>query len=328
MAGSLGAPDLRTPAVGLLATATVLGLVALQAPFAVAAFGIMLFGPLHVLLAVRYLSGRVADAVPASTGWLLVALLAAMALVRAVTSFFPHLGHQLELFASMGMVAFALALGLRGRLRLFALLPAVLAVVLSLAHLPWYGHLLTHGHNLIPLIFLWDWARGRTHRHRLAFVAANLVWLIGIPTAILIGATDPLLNGEPPGLVTQVVDPAALIATAAPPGIDPVLGLRLLGLLAFLQLMHYVLWMVFFQVWGRSQVERSPLPAGWRFWALAGGATAAVWAAYAVSYFDGRAAYSVLGASNAYLEQPVAVWVLLTALPVGATSTLVARLRE
>lgn len=298
----------------------------MQAPFAVTAFGIVLLGPLHVLLAVRYMSGRVAGAVPASTGWLLVVLLAVMALMRAVTTFVPHLGHQLELFGSMGLVAFALVLGLHGRLRLLALIPVVLAVVESLVELPWYGHLLTHGHNLIPLVFLWDWARGRPRR--LAFVGANLVWLLGLPAAILLGLTDPLLNGEPPRLVTQVVDPGALIATAAPPGTDPVLGLRLLAVLAFLQLMHYLLWMVFFQVWGRTEVRRSPLPTGWRFWALAAAASALVWAAYAVSYFDGRAAYSVLGAFNAYLEQPVAVWLLLTALPVTATSPLVGRLRE
>ena len=298
----------------------------MQAPFAVTAFGIVLLGPLHVLLAVRYMSGRVAGAVPASTGWLLVALLSVMALTRAVTTFLPHLGHQLELFGSMALVALALALGLRGRLRLFALVPVALAAVLSLVHLPWYGHLLTHGHNLIPLIFLWDWARGR--ERRLAFVGANLVWVIGLPTAVLLGFTDPLLNGTPPDLVTRFVDPGALIATAAPPGVDAVLGLRFLAVLAFLQLMHYLLWMVFFQVCGRTQVQRSPLPSGWRFWALAGGISAAVWAAYAVSYFDGRAAYSVLGAFNAYLEQPVSVWLLLTALPASATTVLIARLRE
>lgn len=50
--------------------------------------------------------------------------------------------------------------------------------------------------------------------------------------------------------------------------------------------------------------------------------------AYALSYYDGRAAYSVLGAFNAYLEQPVAVWLLLTALPASATSLVVAQLRE
>ncbi|MCW5953479.1 MAG: hypothetical protein KIT69_14590 [Propionibacteriaceae bacterium] len=279
-----------------------------------------------MLLAVRYLSGRVAGALPAPTGWLLAALLAAMALVRAVTTFVPHLGHRLELLGSMGLVAFALALGLHGRLRLLAVIPVALAAVVSLAHLSWYGHLLTHGHNLVPLIFLWDWARER--RHRLAFVGANLIWLIGIPTAILLGLTDPLLNGEPPTLVTQVVDPDALVATAAPPGTDAVLALRLLAAFSFLQLMHYLLWMVFFQVWGRTQVQRSPLPTGWRFWTLAGAVSALVWAAYALSYFDGRAAYSVLGAFNAYLEQPVAVWLLLTALPAGATSALVSRLRE
>lgn len=92
--------------------------------------------------------------------------------------------------------------------------------------------------------------------------------------------------------------------------------------------MHYVLWMVFFQLYGRAEVRRSPLPAGWRFWALAGGASALVWAAYAAGYYDGRTAYAVLGALNVYLEQPIATWLLLTALPASATTALVGRLRE
>lgn len=320
--------SLRTPAAGLLVAAALLAAIALRAPFTVAVFGIMLLGPLHVLLAVRYLSGRIAGAVPAATGWLLVAFLATMALVRAVATVVPHLGHQLELLGSMGLAAFALVLGLRGRMRFLALLPVALVAGLSLVHLPWYGHLLMHGHNLIPLIFLWDWTRGRPRRARLGFVGANLIWMVGIPTAILLGLAGPLLNSTPSSVVTNLVDPAALVASAAPPEADPVLGLRYLVVFAFLQAMHYVLWMVFFQLWGRAEVRRSPLPAGWRFWALAALASALVWAAYALSYYDGRAAYSVLGAFNAYLEQPVAVWLLLTALPASATSLLVAQLRE
>jgi hypothetical protein len=68
---------------------------------------------------------------------------------------------------------------------------------------------------------------------------------------------------------------------------------------------------------------------GWRFWALALGASALVWAAYAGGGYDtGRAAYGVLGAFNLYLEQPVAVLLLLTALPATATSALVGRLAQ
>lgn len=320
--------SLRLPATGLLVAAALLAILALRAPFAVAVFGIMLLGPLHVLLAVRYLSGRIAGAVPAATGWLLVAGLAAMALVRAVATVAPHVGHQLELLGSMALVAFALVLGLRGRLRFLALLPVALVAALSLVNLPWYTHLLMHGHNLIPLIFLWDWTRGRPRRARWGFIGANLVWMIGIPAAILLGLADPLLNSTPPSAVTQLIDPAALIASAAVPGADAVLGLRYLVVFAFLQSMHYVLWMGFFQLCGRAEVRQSPLPAGWRFWALAALASALVWAAYGLSYYDGRAAYSVLGAFNAYLKQPVAIWVLLTALPAATTSPLVARLRE
>ena len=47
--------------------AALLAAVAVQAPFTTAAFSVMLLGPLHVLLAVRYLSGRIAGALPGST---------------------------------------------------------------------------------------------------------------------------------------------------------------------------------------------------------------------------------------------------------------------
>lgn len=319
--------SLRASALGLLTAAVLLVVVALRAPFAAAVFGIVLLGPLHVLLAVRYLSGRIAGAVPARTGWLLLAFLAAMALVRAVATFLPQLGHQLELAGSLAVVGAALTLGLRGRLRLLALAPAALLAALPLIPLPWYAHLVAHGHNLIPLVFLWDWTRGRPARHRLGFVAANLVWLLGVPALLLGGVADPVLNPRPPEAVTRLVDPAVVVAGAAPPGADAALGLRFLAVFAFLQAMHYVLWLVFFPLRGRAEARRSPLPAGRRLWLLAALLTGVIWAAYAVSYYDGRAAYSVLGAFNAYLEQPVAVWLLLTALPASATSPLIGRLR-
>lgn len=312
----------------MLVAAGLLAVLSLRAPFAVAVFGIVLLGPLHVLLALRYLSGRVAGAVPAATGWLLVAFLSVMALLRAVSAYAPHLGQRLELFGSMALLAFALALGLHGRLRLLALLPLALATALAAAHLPGHSHLVAHAHNLIPLVFLWDWTRGHPALSRCGFMGASLLWAIGIPAAILLGLADPLLNSAPPEILTAIADPTAVLATAAPPEADPVMAIRFLAAFAFGQLMHYLLWMVFFQRWGRAEVAHSPLPSGWRLWTLGAVVSAAVWAAYAVSYYDGRAAYSVLGAFNAYLEQPVAIWLLLTALPATATSTLVTDLRK
>lgn len=287
----------------------------------------MLLGPLHVLLAVRYLGGRITGAMPASTGWLLVIFVSAMSLVRAVATVAPQLGHRLELLGGMALVGFALTLGLRGRLRYLGLASMALIAIVSFAELPWYWHLLTHAHNVVPLVFLWDWTRGRAPGQRLAFVGTNLVWLVGVPAVILSGLADPLLSQAQPGAVAHLVDPDILIASVAPPGADTTLGLRFLAIFTFLQAMHYLLWMVFFQTWGRTEVRRFPL-TGWRFWTLAAGASALIWTAYTSGYYNGRAAYGVLGAFNVYLEQPIAVWLLLTALPASATSALVNRLRE
>lgn len=320
--------SLRRPAAGLLIAAALLAVLTLSAPFTVAVFSVMLLGPLHVLLAVRYLSGRIAGAVPASTGWLLVVFVAVMSLVRAVATVAPRLGHQLELLGGLGLAGFALMLGLRGRRRYLALVPVALVALVSFSELPWYWHLLTHAHNVVPLIFLWDWTRGRSPGRRLTFVGTNLIWLIGIPCMILLGLADPLLANAQPGTVAHLVDPDLLIASVAPPGADPGVGLRFLAAFAFLQAMHYLLWMVFFQLWGRAEIRRFPLLTGWRFWTLAAAATAVIWLAYAGGYYNGRAAYSLLGAFNVYLEQPIAVWLLLTALPASATTPLVARLRE
>ena len=106
------------------------------------------------------------------------------------------------------------------------------------------------------------------------------MWPRGPPAAILLGAADPLLNGVAPGAVTRLVDPAALVAATAPPGATPAVGLRFLATFAFLQAMHYVLWLVFFQVWGRAEARRFPV-RGWRFSAPAVWAPALGWAAHA-----------------------------------------------
>lgn len=315
------------PAAFLLGSALVLGVLAVRAPYATAVFGVMLLGPLHVLLALRYLTGRVSGAVPASVGWALAAIVAVMVPLRAVTALAPHLGHLLEAVGSMTLVAFALVRGLRGRMRFLAVVPVALIAVVSAMQLPWYWHLFSHAHNLIPLIFLWDWARRFSRNGRIAFVAVNLVWAAAVPALLLSGVMDPLVNDVPPGTVTALVDPAVVAAAAAPPGVDGVLGTRFLAVFAFLQMMHYALWMVFFQAWGRTETRRAPLLTGPRFWVLAGALSAAIWLVYAADYAEGRAVYALLGVLNLYLEQPIAVWLLLTALPATATSALVGRLR-
>lgn len=323
------ARHLLAPALFLLAAALVLTALAVAQPFALTGLSVVALGPLHVLLALRYLAGRAWPVLGGGTGRALAGLLLAMVLVRLVTVLSPQLGHHLELIGSALVLGFAVWTGLQPRLRVVGLALVAATTVASLVELPWYWHLLTHGHNLVPLIFLWDWSRRCSRRARFGFVTANLIWAVGIPALILTGTLDPLINRVPPAFVPGA---SFLVESAAPPGADPALGLRFLVAFGFLQAMHYVLWMVFFQVGGRAEIGRLvrgvPAAGGWRFLVIALAVCGGIWATYAVGYLDGRAVYGVLGALNVYLEQPIAVWLLLGALPGGRTTALVGRLRN
>lgn len=320
------------PAAALLVTAALLAALTLAQPFAVASIGVMVLGPLHVVLAVRYLLGRAWPVLPGRVGQTMIVFVLAMMCVRAIGTAAGHLGHYLELLGGSAIIAYAMWTGLRGRWRLAAVSVVAAWTAVSLLELPWYWHLLTHGHNVVPLIFLWDWARRAAPRARIAFVAANLVWLVGIPAAMLSGRLDRFTNETVPGVVARLTDPSFLVDGAAPPGADQAMGLRFLTVFAFMQAMHYVLWMVFFQVGGRAEIRRleqaAPSVAGWRFWAVGAAVSATIWATYAIGYGEGRSLYGVVGALNVTLEQPLAVWLLLTALPAARTTPLVATLKR
>jgi hypothetical protein len=320
------------PGAALLASAVVLTAVAISQPFAVNVIGVMVLGSAHVLCALRYLAGRISDAVTETTGWLLVVIVATMALVRVVTALSPGLGHRLELGGSMAILATALWIGLTGRLRYLVIVPVAVIGIAAFLELPWYWHLLTHAHNLVPLIFLWDWARRRRPGSGLAFTAINLSWALVVPAVILAGVVDPLINAVPPPFITTLADPAFVLASAAQPHSSPEMAVRFLVVFSYLQAMHYVIWMVFFQIAGRSEISRLasrfPIARGRWFWLLAVAVSLLIWLVYALGYYDGRAVYGIVGAANVYLEQPIAVWLLLTVLPAGATSGLIHRLGQ
>ena len=323
--------SLAAPAAGLLIAATALAALAIAQPHALAALSVVALGPLHVLLALRYLTGRTLPILDGPIGRTLLALVAAMVLIRAITVASPHLGHHLELLGGAALVGFAAWVGLRGTLRYVALGVVAAVTALSFVELPWYWHFLTHGHNVVPLIFLWDWTRRFRPIARLGFVAANLLWVAAIPLLLLFGPLGGHVNPDPPAVVGRIADPAFLVAAASPPGADASMGLRFLAVFAFLQAMHYVLWMLFFQVAGRREVDRLgrsvPAAVGWRFWLIAALTSLAIWATYAIGYNDGRAVYGVLGALNVALEQPIAVWLLLGALPSRLTTAPIATLK-
>lgn len=318
------------PALALLAAAAVMVLAASAQPYAIAVVGVMVLGPAHVVLACRYLVARVAGSVSESTGLLLAGFVVGMVFVRLAAAWSPVLGQRLELVGSMAVITVAAWLGLRGRARWLVLVIVAVAAFASFAHLPWYWHLLMHSHNIVPLVFLWDWARRHRSGTGLAFAGLNLIWAVGIPALILVGALDRFISGVVPEFIPGLIDPAFVLSAAAPPHADPALALRFLVVFTYMQLMHYVLWMVFFQVAGRRELgalaARVPWTSGWRLAVLVLVASALIWVAYAVGYTDGRAVYGILGAANVYLEQPIAIWVLLAALPARATSGLTHRI--
>ena len=299
-------------------------------PFALNVIGIMVLGTAHVVLALRYLTGRVTGALTNTTVQVLIVVVAAMALIRALSVLDAGLGHRLELAGSVIIIGGAAWLGLRGRLRYLALAVIAFWALASLVQLPWYWHLLTHAHNLVPLIFLWDWARRYRAGSGLAFTAVNLVWALAVPALILAGAADRFINAISPQFVSRLADPQFVLASTAAPHSSPELALRFLVVFTYLQTMHYVVWMGFLQIAGRREITRLetavPIIAGWRFWLVVLSASLIVWLVYATGYYNGRAVYGVIGAVNVYLEQPIAVWVLLAALPTRLTSDLVQRL--
>ena len=310
----------------LLLAAAFATVVAVCFPYLVGAWGIVLLGPAHVFLASRYMAGRIAGTVSQKIALTLVVAVLVMMLVRAVAIISPTLGRYLELFGSLAIIAWALLLGLRGKMKAWALLPLLLIAFMGTFDLPANWYLLVHAHNVVPLIFLWDWARGRSAGVRLGFIGANLVWAVGIPAAIVSGLFDDLLRTSVPEGFGSI-DFHSLAHGLAPSNADPIVTTRALCVFVFLQLMHYVLWMVFFQVAGRDQITKVPMLTTWKFWAATVGVSAVVWLSYFAGYGNGRAVYSVLGALNVFLEQPIGAWLLLTALPVAATTPLVQRLR-
>jgi hypothetical protein len=104
--------------------------------------------------------------------------------------------------------------------------------------------------------------------------------------------------------------------SAPPSTVDTVVGTRFLVVFAFLQTMHYVVWVWFLPRYAPDATaafeQRVPALPDKRVWALgvAGGLVLA--AMFAVDYWSGRSVYAALATYHAYLEFPVLLALLLT----------------
>jgi hypothetical protein len=189
---------------------------------------------------------------------------------------------------------------------------------------------LAHLHNVVPLVFLWEWARRLpTAAARAGFRIAQVGWVLVVPALILTGVADAWTGAVAPGVAAFAgePDPGRVLAVSAPPSaVDSVMGVRFLVVFAFLQTMHYVVWVWFLPRYAPDATaafeRRVPALTGRRLWTigLAGAAVLAV--LFVLDYAGGRSVYAALATYHAYLEFPVLLALLLTPASRGSwTST-------
>ena len=295
--------------------------IALGAPIATAVIGLILFGILHNLLEIRYVAGRFSGLLGRPFLELLVALITGIVVCRLLAGVIGRPALLAEIVLGYAILAAAARHGLDGRRRVVAWVVIGAAAAVSLSFPTYHFVVLTHLHNVVPLFFLWEWSRRITSRRgRQAFRAVQLLWVLVIPTVVVLGFLDGSLSADP-GIVRSVVgDGQTVLAASAPPSTAAtVLGMRFLTVFAFMQTMHYVVWVALLpRVAPDASAAfeaRVPWVTGPRLWAT-GFVGAALFAVlFGLDFVQGKALYAALASYHAYLELPV-----LLALLVGARS--------
>ncbi len=309
--------------LGVAALALVL---ATRAPLATTVLGLIAFGVLHNVLEIRYVAGRFAPVLSGRLLGLLLVLITGIVVCRLLTAFWPSGARYAEIAlgfmvlgagAVFGMSSLPGVRSITGVVLIVGIL-AMLAIgaAVSLAFPAYYFVVLTHLHNLVPLVFLWDWARRIPNAGaRTAFRLTQVLWIIVVPLAILAGAFDRFV-ADGPGIVQRFVGTgSAVISSATPPALLTQMGLRFLVMFAFMQTMHYVVWVGFLPRFAPDATaafeSRVPWLRGRRAWLLGIGGGAVLAAVFLTDYFQGKAVYAALASYHAYLEFPVLLALLL-----------------
>lgn len=314
--------------MGLAVIAVISLVLALRLPLATTAIALMAFGVLHNVLELRYIGGRYTSVLSRPLIVLLLALVSAIVLTRVLGMAIGGAGAmRAEIVLTYLIVGSAAVYGLRRhRLALGAVL-AVL-VVSAAASLAWPGYhvvVITHLHNLIPLGFLWEFSRGWPQRARRAFRSVQVGWVLVVPALILAGPFDSFVADGAAATRMFGSSPAVVAAGVTPPGLDGTLvGTRFLTVFAFMQLLHFVVWIWYLPRFAPSTTaafeRKVPWLTGRRTWLAGIGAGLALALLFAVDYRQGRSVYSALATYHAYLELPV-----LLIMFVGAPAMLAVR---
>lgn len=285
---------------------------AVNAPIATTVLGLIAFGVLHNVLELRYVTGRFQAVLKGRFLISLVALVSGIVVCRVAGLVVGGPARYAEIVIGYAVLA-AAAFVATSRARYLVLAALAVAVGASLRWPAYHFVVLAHLHNVVPLIFLWEWARRLpTSAARAGFRAVQVGWVLAVPALILAGAADAWTGDLGTSGFTD-----RIVAVSAPPStVDTVVGTRFLVVFAFLQTMHYVVWVWFLPRYAPDATaafeRRVPALPNKRVWALgvAGGLVLA--AMFAVDYWSGRSVYAALATYHAYLEFPVLLALLLT----------------
>lgn len=291
--------------------------VAMQAPLATTVLGLIAFGVLHNILELRYVAGRFASVLSGRLLWWLVGLITVIVLCRLAAMIIGQPARLAEVVVGYAVLGAACVAALRGRSLVLALTVLAAATVASLTWPAYHFVVLSHLHNVVPLFFLWEWSsRLPNPVIRRWFRSVQVGWILVVPALLLTGICDRHFGPVNSALAGFAGNPRPILAASAPPAaVVTEVGVRLLVVFAFLQTMHYFVWVFFLPRYAPDAAHAFEARAPWltnhRAWGLGAGLGVVLAVLFAVDYASGKALYSALASYHAYLEFPVLLAVLL-----------------
>jgi hypothetical protein len=300
--------------------------VAVRAPLATTVLGLIAFGVLHNVLELRYVSGRFAAVLSGRLLLWLVGLITAIVLCRLAGMIVGEPARLAEIVVGYAVLVAGCLAASRGPALLMALAVLAAAAVASMSWPAYHFVVLAHLHNVVPLFFLWEWsARLPNPSVRRWFRSVQVGWVLVVPALVLAGLFDGQFGSARTSLTGFVGNPRPILAASAPPAaVVTEVGMRLLVVFAFLQTMHYFVWVFFLPRCAPEATKafeaRAPWLTGRRAWTLGAALGIALAALFVIDYASGKAVYSAFASYHAYLEFPVLLAVVL-GLGGAATAT-------
>ncbi|MEO7059428.1 MAG: hypothetical protein ABI083_06905 [Lapillicoccus sp.] len=304
--------------------------IAVRAPMTTTVLGLIAFGVLHNVLEIRYVAGRFAGVLTGLFLRLLLLLVTGIVVCRVLQGYIGAPAQYAEIAIGYLVLGVGTWRGLTQWRRWAGLVALAPAAALSLANPAYHFVVLAHLHNLVPLVFLWEWAsRLDSRRGRRLFRATQVAWVLVIPILLAVGLADRWLVGGT-GVVEQFVGSGErVLAASAPPGqAATVVGLRFLAVFAFLQTMHYVVWVAFLPTFAPDASQAFEARVPWltprRLWTVGGVAALFLGVLFLTDWAQGKAVYAALASYHAYLEFPVLLALLLGGQQVIGSATAAA----